>query len=448
MSNKLTTEKFIYRAHTVHGHKYDYSKVLYYDYKTKICIVCPVHGEFFQMPTKHLNGKGCGLCGVDKRRSNVNKFIKKSNSVHEKYDYSKVIYKDAFTKVSIICPIHGDFFQTPHNHMKGSGCPKCGIITIKNKKMLTTEDFIKRSLKVHSKGRYDYSKTEYKDVNSKVFIICKTHGGFFQSPNNHMRGMGCDKCFKDKQRLSTEDFINRSNSIHGNGRYDYSKVQYVNSQKKVCIICLKHGEFWQNPRIHYKGFGCPKCGHIAPKIGGRLTNKEFIDKSIKEHGDSYDYSRVKYINSITKVRITCKLHGEFFQSPTNHMKGVGCPVCKSSKGEKEIIKWFTEKNVKFIHQYTFTNLVGVGKKLLAFDFYVNCINFLIEYDGIQHYTPVEFGGISKERAIEEFKRTEYNDRLKNQYCEKNNIPLLRISYKEFNKIPDILTENILGKKVI
>lgn len=125
-SYKLTTEEWIEKATKAHNGKYDYSKVLYKDSKTKVCIICPEHGEFWQLPNNHLKTYGCPKCGKLRITSNTNEFIQKATLVHgNKYNYSKVIYRTNQNKVTITCPIHGDFEQSPNSHLSGSGCPKC-----------------------------------------------------------------------------------------------------------------------------------------------------------------------------------------------------------------------------------------------------------------------------------------------------------------------------------
>ena len=130
-SSRRTTESFIENAIKIHGDKYDYSKVNYVNASTKVCIICPIHGEFWQTPDKHLSLKqGCPKCGHIlngiKKRLGVNEFVRRAKKVHgDKYDYSKVEYINCATKVCIICPQHGEFWQTPYCHLKGHGCPTC-----------------------------------------------------------------------------------------------------------------------------------------------------------------------------------------------------------------------------------------------------------------------------------------------------------------------------------
>ena len=255
------TEWFIERAKKIHGDKYDYSKVDYVNNHTKVCIICPIHGEFWQNPANHLRGQGCRKCAVDSAKIRYAKpksaFIEKAKKVHEsKYDYSKVEYINNHTKVCIICPKHGEFWQTPRAHLGGNGCSKCKGEKTKERQTLTTNEFIEKAKKVH-RSKYDYSKVKYINTKTKVCIICPKHGEFWQRPNDHLKGKGCYECNANK--VSNEIvFTLQAKQVHGD-KYDYSKVNYVNNKKKVCIICPKHGEFWQTPHAHLGGNGCPKC---------------------------------------------------------------------------------------------------------------------------------------------------------------------------------------------
>ena len=131
-------------------------------------------------------------------------------------------------------------------------------------------------------------------------------------------------------------FIEKARQIH-NDKYDYSKVNYVNSRTKVCIICPEHGEFWQTPHNHLKGYGCAECGKEKSHLP-KITTEDFIAKSKEIHGNKYDYSKVCYKTSDTKVCIICAEHGEFWQTPSNHMNGSGCPKCANEKRKNALIK--------------------------------------------------------------------------------------------------------------
>ena len=269
------TENFIDKAKKIHGDKYDYSKVNYVNSKTKVCIICPKHGEFWQEPRHHLSKHGCPMCGKEnsdrKQSLTLNEFIEKSNQIHNgKYSYDKVNYVNAETKVCIICPKHGEFWQAPHSHLRGQGCPKCGRERNINSIKITNEAFIEKATQIHG-GKYDYSKCIYKDSNTKVKIICPIHGEFWQIASSHLNGHGCVKCANIGKLNTISDFIKLSNNKH-HGKYDYSRVNYINNATKVCIICPKHGEFWQRPDNHIKGQGCPKCGQITSKAEDEIIN--------------------------------------------------------------------------------------------------------------------------------------------------------------------------------
>jgi hypothetical protein len=204
MPKKSTTEEFIKKANKIHGDKYDYSLVNYEYSRIKVKIICPEHGEFEQKANNHINGQGCPVCGQiktnEKLKTNIEDFIKKSNLVHKnKYNYSKVDYKNTGTRVIIICPEHGEFEQFPVHHIKGVGCGKCN-----GGYQLTTKDFIERSNKIH-KNKYDYSKSKYTKAKNKLIIICPEHGDFEQDAYSHMKGCGCPSCNGGSNLTYTND---------------------------------------------------------------------------------------------------------------------------------------------------------------------------------------------------------------------------------------------------
>ena len=208
MPKRFTKEDFIERAKKVHGDKYDYSKVEYINSETKVCIICPIHGEFWQRPADHIRGVGCRFCyGNEKMSKEI--FIEKAKKIHgNKYDYSKVVYNGNKTKVCIICPIHGEFWQRPNDHLSGYACPYCG-----NNLKKTTEQFIDDARKVHG-NKYDYSKTKYIDAHTKVCIICSKHGEFWQEPANHINGSNCPYCNcgnKSKMEANIREELQKEN---------------------------------------------------------------------------------------------------------------------------------------------------------------------------------------------------------------------------------------------
>ena len=187
MTQEEKQKQFIAKAIAKYGEKFDYSKVNYTDFKTRVCIICPEHGEFWQTPRKHLSKEvkcGCPTCGCESQRKTTEQFIKDARKVHgEKYDYSKVNYINAITKVCIICPIHGKFYQTPIVHLNNHGCPSCG-----GNEKVTLNTFIKRAEALYG-DRYDYSQAVYKDTTHGVTIFDNLNQCFFiQTPQNHLKG--------------------------------------------------------------------------------------------------------------------------------------------------------------------------------------------------------------------------------------------------------------------
>ena len=257
MPKKVTTVDFIDRAIKVHGCKYIYDKVEYVNAKTKVCIICPEHGEFWQKPSSHIEGKGCPQCGKitkgKKLSDNKEKFIQKAKKIHgDKYDYSQVEYTNNHMYVKITCPIHGEFYQTPKNHLQGCGCPRCA-----GNAQMTTEEFIEKAKLIHGE-EYDYTKTKYINNSQKVCITCRIHGDFWVTPTSHLSGHKCKKCISDGRILTTEEFIKKAQKIH-NHDYIYNKTKYIDNKTKVIITCPIHGDFQQRPSDHLEGCRCPVC---------------------------------------------------------------------------------------------------------------------------------------------------------------------------------------------
>lgn len=340
-------------------------------------------------------------------------FISKSRIKHgDLYDYSLVMYNGCRKLIKIICRKHGVFEQKPTHHLNNKGCKKCAD----ENKMMCISNFISKSNITHG-DLYDYSLVEYSGCKEKVKIICKIHGIFEQTPDNHMRRRGCPMCDPSK-KSNNDSFISKSKIIHGD-LYDYSSVDYKNSKKNVKIICKTHGIFEQTPNNHLKGTTCPMCKSLS-KI---KTESNFILDCISKHGNLYDYSLVEYNGCKEKVNIICRKHGIFEQKPNNHLSGQGCPICKSSKGEIEIMNHLDIKNIEYIREYRFSDCRN--KNTLPFDFFLPKLNVCIEFNGIQHYKDIEY--FTRNVPLSE---TNLKDYLKKTYCEKNNIKLIVIKYDE------------------
>lgn len=319
-------------------------------------------------------------------------------------------------------------------------------------KRLTTAEFIARARKVHG-DKYDYSKTDlYKrDEKGRICIICHNkdkngneHGEFWQLPSNHLNGQKCKKCKYEKIStnfsMKNEEFIFRASLVHNN-KYDYSKVDLEHKDEKgrICIICPIHGEFWQRPAYHLSGGGCERCGVESAHLKQSYNTDIFISLAKQIHGDEYDYSKVKYIDSDTNVCIICPKHGEFWQRPADHLQGRGCNKCKESYLEKEVRKLFKNKKIEYIQQCSRKKFSWLNRQSL--DFYLPNYNVAIECQGIQHYKVIEhFGG------AERLKYTQQLDKRKKNLCEEHGVKLYYINYNEDveTKLSKILKEICLN----
>jgi very-short-patch-repair endonuclease/ribosomal protein L37E len=353
-----TREQFIEEAYNIHGDTYNYDKVIYVNSKNNIIIGCNIHGEFQQMPKCHLRGNGCQKCAsfvrANIRRKKTEQFIEEANNIHgDTYNYDKVEYINTNTKVIIGCNVHGEFQQSPSDHIQGKGCPKCGILQSANIRRKTTDQFIEEAYKIHG-DTYNYDKANYINTDTKVIIGCKIHGEFQQTPDNHLHGKGCPKCgflkTQQTQTYTTTQFIKLAKEIHGD-KYTYDKVEYINTVTKVIIGCKIHGGFQQPPNDHIQGAGCPKCGILQRANIRKKTTEKFIEDANKTHNYIYNYDKVIYVNSKNNVIIGCKIHGDFQQTPSSHLRGQECPKCERNIISKDE---FLSK-VKEIHgdKYTY-----------------------------------------------------------------------------------------------
>ena len=223
MSKKLTTDIFIQKSILIHGNRYDYSLVNYFNSKIEVIIICKIHGNFLQKPYNHLNKCGCQKCDFTLPLTNE-QFIEKSNIKHDnKYDYSISNYIRNNIKVNIICNIHGSFEQMPESHLRGSGCPNCC-----NNKKLTNEQFIEKSKIIHG-NKYDYSKVNYVNKHKEVIIICDIHGEFNQKAKYHLLGNGCIYCNESK----LEKYL-RIKLDNLNIRYEKNK-KFEDCKNKLCL---------------------------------------------------------------------------------------------------------------------------------------------------------------------------------------------------------------------
>lgn len=404
-TKRKTTEQFIEESRRVHGDKYDYSKVEYKNQLTEVVIICPIHGEFKQKPKLHLKGHGCRECA--------------------KLSFGK----GKRSKVKDNC-FRNQMSIQPQS--KKSSQKHCGIL----RNIKTCDDFIREARKIHG-DKYDYSKVEYVNNLTKVCIICHKkdkngceHGEFWQTPSQHIRyERGCHKCAHEynaqSQSLKKDDFVRFAIEKWDN-KYSYELMNYVDYKTKVTIVCPLHGNFEQTPIQHLRSCGCKECISENKRKQFSSNTESFIEKANGIFHGYYSYNKVNYVNNKLKVIITCQKHGDFECTPANHLKGRGCPICKAEKYvyEERLFRLLKKcfGNEEINRQQKFEWLTH-NKTL---DFYLPKYNIAIEHQGSQHFVSIDYMG-----GEEKFKRCCELDKEKYKECKENNVKLLYFSYEKY-----------------
>lgn len=251
---KLTNDDFIAAANKLHQNKYQYSND-YINVRTKIKIICPHHGSFMQKPNNHLNGQECPSCKGPKRKNIADIFLKKAKAIHgDRYQYPSK-YIDSRTNINVICPDHGIFHPKPSNHLMGTGCPKCFC-----NPSLGMKEFVRKSHEVHG-DRYQYTNGIYINNHTKIEIICKVHGSFYQSPHSHLdQASSCPKCaqtiYKQENKWLDSLYIShlaRQHPIKIQNRRNPLRVDGFDHETNT--VYLFHGDFWHgNPNVYTNPF--------------------------------------------------------------------------------------------------------------------------------------------------------------------------------------------------
>lgn len=278
-------------------------------------------------------------------------FILKANKIHGQfYNYDFTEYVRNRDKVNIVCPLHGEFFQTPNAHLNGQGCKICGDEKGINKRTLSHSKFL---IKLKQKQPVLFSELKiignYTGMNNNI-LISDNFGLLRVTPYSLLSG--CKPTILsaiDK----TEYYVNKAKYIH-NGFYSYEKTMYTSGNSKLIIKCPIHGEFEQIATSHIIGHGCVKCFNEDIRGKSSLLNTDlFCEMANEVHKFLYDYSKVNYTKSVDKVIIICKNHGEFTQTPASHLSGVGCPLCGYMHNLWSVDGW-VEKSKKSFNFDTYT----------------------------------------------------------------------------------------------
>ena len=283
----IKNNNFIEKAKAIHKNRYDYSKVNYVNAKTKIIITCKQHGEFEQTPSNHLSGFNCQKCAKN-LKMNTTTFIEKASSIHNnKYDYSKVNYLNADTKITIVCKEHGEFEQIPDFHLnRKCGCPNCA-----NNITLALCTFIEKANSIHN-NKYDYSQVNYVNNRTHIEIICKEHGMFTQKQFSHLLGVGCPSCINKTEYKLFIKLIKIYPSIQRQFKAEWCKQKrclpfdFVIEEKKKIIEMDGPQHFsqvanWRSPELQQEqDLFKTKCANENGYSVIRVLQKEVADDTL------------------------------------------------------------------------------------------------------------------------------------------------------------------------
>ena len=233
---------------------------------------------------------------------------------------------------------------------------------------LSLDTFLTRAELKHG-HKYDYSLVKFENAKCKISIICPEHGEFMQNIGDHLSGSGCRICGYNKSSASLKktlhDFIKDANLVHYN-KYDYADTVYINDRTNVLIICEVHGKFSQTPNNHLRGQGCPVCGELDAAKKIKKPQDIFLKELLKIHGNKYDYSKVQYSTSHSKIIIICRHHGPFSQSAVHHLNGRGCPKCSPIISKMEI-QWLDSLSIPQDYRHKTIFIEGTRLIVDAFD---------------------------------------------------------------------------------
>ena len=464
INKRKSQNDFISDATKKHNSFYDYSLVDYISNRKKVIISCPIHGHFKQCPANHLIGQGCPVCKKSRGETSIESFLIDNHieytSQYKFYDCRNInpLPFDFYLPNYNICIeydgkqhfVDNDrrsiFFSTDtiiNDEIKNNYCLNNNIILIRipytkynniekilyekmnQYKKITQKDknekFIKKAREIFG-YRYDYSKVDYVDANTHVTIIYSGKE-YRQTPTKHLQGKKIENTIK---KISDSEFIEKSKLIWGKERFDYSKLEYLGTHDHIRLFDnVKNKWISQTAKSHLSGYEVVKYDVSEYKSMCNLI-----------YDYKYNYDNIKYESLISRIEIVCPEHGPFELKSSSHLLSFSsCPKCKDFIGEREIAKFLKKYHINYSRQHKFPNCRNIFE--LPFDFYIASAGMVIEFDGLQHFQPVEhFGGI---QAYETLK---INDKIKSDYCEENYINLIRIKYTEFESIEKILINNL------
>lgn len=353
----------------------------------------------------------------------------------DKFNYSLLVEKDynKSSDIKIICKDHGEINTTVYNHLRTKfGCKQCGVEHSRKSFKEIMERYIKKSNEKFN-NRFKYLLYE-----NKIDIECPEHGFMFNANifNHYTSLTGCKLCgivVQSKTNIkipSKENLLTVLNKIHNN-KYTYDLTNYRIKEDYITVICKDHGPYETSVRniISNKAI-CKECSYENRTI----KFKDFVERSIDIHGDNYIYYKYHYTKGNDVTKITHKLcNRSFWRKARKHLEGQYCPMCKYSKGESKVMDTLIKYKIEYNREYRLPN----SNK--PFDFYLPKLNILIEYDGEQHFKEIKSWG-----GAERLKKQIENDKIKDDLAKYNNKVLIRIHFKDFDIVEEVLMKNIYG----
>ena len=385
--DRMTTEKYIKKEREIHEYKYDLSKAVYVDANTKMCFICPEHGEFWQLPYSHLGGQGCPKCaGRNLTQEEVIKAFKKEQG--DFYIYDKVIFKKMKIPVVITCPIHGDFLQTPYKHLHGQGCPHCGNIKKNADRKITFEKFIERANIIHNSKYIYIDENKINNMHDKITAICPKHGKFQQVIADHLNGHGCPKCGYNTSKAEDEIISFIRDELHITDIIQRSKKIISPFEIDIYLPYYKVGIEYNGVIWHSEKFGKDRYYHIkkteeCDKKGIKLI--QIFEDEYNEHKDiviekirhilGKDTNKEKIYARKCIIKEINKTDAELFLNK-NHIQGyapstiyLGCyydenivGVMTFKKEVKNSNKWELNRFATDISKHC----IGIGGKIFSY----------------------------------------------------------------------------------
>lgn len=396
----------------------------------------------------HSVNRGCYYCG---RERTENAHVKELDPEYDKqlcesknFTYIGSRKENHIFVIDFICNNHKDLGiqSMRRNNMKRQikGCQYCSGKNLPEWYLMKKKDEVNPNIILID---------PYKNMTTRMKCLCKKHNFLHNKTMQEiLGGKGCYYCGLEKlskQMFLSDDQVNEN--IHKKNPH-VDVIKYNGADIISEWYCNKHPKSFSKCYVTllYCDSGCDECYKELIRDRYGLGQLEF-KKKIKEIHPTLQVIG-KYINNTTPVDLYCQKHDCYFSTdPSSAYKRLSCcPKSRVTYKEEYVCSLLEKWGYSITRQKKFDDCKD--KNVLPFDCYLNDFNVLVEYDGEGHYKPVMFGEESYEEAVEKFHYTQKHDQMKNEYCEVNNIPLIRIPYYEFDDVEYYLYDNLCKLGVI